>query len=87
MMQVDNVQVPNICNTATHERCPKGELLHVLARSFPDTPSTKSTIVALQYTHRTKQYVLARHTRTHSTKHASLHTRNPKIANPTLPPT
>ena len=73
MMQVDNVQVPNICNTAPHERCPKGELLHVLARSFPDTPSTKRTITAPQYTHRTKQYVLAHHTRTHSTKHPFTH--------------
>ena len=65
MMQVDNVQDPNICNTAPHERCPKGEILHVLARSFPDTPSTKRTIAAPQYTHRTKQYVLA-HLKTES---------------------
>ena len=33
IMQVDNVQVPHICNTAPHKRCPKGKLLHVLAHS------------------------------------------------------
>ena len=40
MMQVNTVHVPNICNTAPHERCPKSELLHVLVRFFPDTPSS-----------------------------------------------
>ena len=36
-------------------------------------PSIKRTIAAPQYTPRTKQYVLAHHTRTHSTKHPSTH--------------
>ena len=85
MMQVDNVQVPNICNTAPHERCPKGELLHVLARSSPDTPSTKRTIV--HSVHSSYKTICPRTPHPHTFHQASLHTCNPEIANPTLPPT
>ena len=81
MMQVDNVQEPNICNTAPHERCPKGEILHVPGHSIHQAYKCCSSI------HSSYKTICPRTPHPHTFHQASLHTCNPEVTNPTLPPT